>query len=115
MPEEWPAPPWKTKNANGKFMNPFVETTKFTEELVKNGMLPLSDEIVLMSYLYHNGLSLDQDERRAQCNEFMASIRKDIETGNVAGVGAKLRKFITAKCNVLNFEVKVDKRLAIFL
>ncbi|MBT7591485.1 MAG: radical SAM protein [Candidatus Scalindua sp.] len=91
MPEEWPAPPWKTKNANGKFMNPFVETTKFTEELVKNGMLPLSDEIVLMSYLYHDGLSLDQDERRAQCNEFMASIRKDIETGNVAGVGAKLR------------------------
>jgi len=91
MPEEWPAPPWKTKNANGKFMNPFVETTKFTEELVKNGMLPLSDEIVLMSYLYHNGLSLDQNERRTQCNEFMASIRKDIETNNVAGIGAKLR------------------------
>ncbi len=91
MPEEWPAPPWKTKNSNGKFMNPFIETTKFTEELVKNGMLPLSDEIVLMSYLYNNGLSLDQDERRAQCNEFMASIRNDIETNNVAGIGAKLR------------------------
>ena len=90
-PEEWPAPPWKTMNANGKFMNPFLETTKFTGELVKNGMLPLSDEIVLMSYLYHNGLSLDQNERRTQCNEFMASIRNDIETGNVAGIGAKLR------------------------
>jgi radical SAM superfamily enzyme YgiQ (UPF0313 family) len=91
MPEEWSEPPWKTKNVNGKFRNPFIETTKFTEELVKNGMLPLSDEIVLMSYLYHNGLSLDQNERRTQCNEFMASIRKDIETNNVAGIGAKLR------------------------
>ncbi len=91
MPEEWPVPPWKTRNANGKFMNPFVETMKFTEELVKNGMLPLSDEIVLMSYLYHNGLSLDQNERRMQCNKFMADSRNDIATGNVAGIAAKLR------------------------
>jgi hypothetical protein len=90
MPEEWPVPPYKT-NVNGEFVNPFLATAKFTEELVKNGMLPLSDEIVLMSYLYHNGLSLDQNERRAQCNEFMASIRKDIETGNAVEIRSKLR------------------------
>lgn len=90
MPEEWPEPPFKT-NVSGEFVNPFLATMKFTGELVKNGMLPLSDEIVLMSYLYHNGLSLDQHERRMQCNEFMASSRKDIATGNVAGIAAKLR------------------------
>jgi hypothetical protein len=90
MPEEWPEPPFKTR-VNGEFANPFLATMKFTGELVKNGMLPLSDEIVLMSYLYHNGLSLDQNERRMQCNEFMASSRKDIATGNVAGIREKLR------------------------
>ncbi len=63
---------------------------KLTSELVKNGMLPLSDEIVLMSYLYYNGLSPNQDERRIQCNEFMASSRRDIATGNVAGIREKL-------------------------
>ncbi len=90
MPDEWPEPPFKTK-VNGEFVNPFLVTIKFTVELVKNGMLPLSDEIVLMSYLYHNGLSLDQNERRMQCNKFMADSRNDIATGNVAGIAAKLR------------------------
>ena len=89
-PEEWPEPPYKTK-VNGKFVNPFLATIKFSGELIKNGIYPLSDEIVLMSYLYHNGLSLNQDERRMQCNEFMASSRKDIATGNVAGIAEKLR------------------------
>ncbi len=89
-PEEWPEPPFKTK-VNGKFVNPFLTTMKFTSELVKNGLLPLSDEIVLMSYLYHNGLSLNQDERRIQCNEFMASSRNDIANGNAAGIGEKLK------------------------
>ncbi len=90
MPEEWPAPPFKT-DVNGEFVNPFLTTMRFTEQLVKNGMLPLSDEIVLMSYLYHNGLSLDQNERRVQCNEFMASSRSDIAQGNVVGIKDKLR------------------------
>jgi len=90
MPEEWPEPPFQTK-VNGEFVNPFQYTMKFTEELVKNGMLPLSDEIVLMAYLYHNGLSSNQDERRKQCNEFMASSRNNIATGNAAGMGEKLR------------------------
>lgn len=101
MPEEWPEPPFKT-NVSGEFVNPFLATMKFTGELVKNGMLPLSDEIVLMSYLYHNGLSLDQNERRMQCNEFMASSRKDIATGNVAGIAAKLR--------MMNRNQLVDKK-----
>ncbi len=91
MPEEWPEPPWKTKDFHGKFENPFNTTMNFTAKLAKNGMLPLSDEIVLMSYLYHNGLSSDQEERRMQCNEFMASIRKDIETGNAVEIRSKLR------------------------
>lgn len=90
MPDEWPEPPFKTK-VNGEFVNPFLTTIKFTAELVKNGMLPLSDEIVLMSYLYHNGLSPNQNERRMQCNEFMASSRKDIATSNVTGIREKLR------------------------
>jgi len=68
-----------------------LATIKFSGELIKNGMLPLSDEIVLMSYLYHNGLSLNQNERRMQCNEFMASIRRDIASGDTAGIGKKLR------------------------
>ena len=89
-PEEWPEPPYKT-NVNGKFVNPFFATIKFSEELIKNGIYPLSDEIVLMSYLYHNGLSVDQDERRMQCNEFMASTRRDIASGDAAGIGEKLR------------------------
>jgi radical SAM superfamily enzyme YgiQ (UPF0313 family) len=89
-PEEWPEPPYKT-NVNGKFVNPFLATMKFSGELIKNGIYPLSDEIVLMSYLYHNGLSANQDERRMQCNEFMASSRKDIASGNAAGIGEKLK------------------------
>ncbi len=90
MPEDWPEPPFKTK-VNNEFVNPFLYTMKFTEELVKNGMLPLSDEIVLMSYLYHNGLSINQGERRIQCNEFMASSRSDIASSNAEGIGEKLR------------------------
>lgn len=89
--EEWPDPPFKT-NVSGEFVNPFLYTMKFTGELVKNGIHPLSDEIVLMSYLYHDGLSTDQDERRMQCNEFMAGIRSDIANGNVIEIGEKLRK-----------------------
>ncbi len=89
-PDKWPTLPYKT-NVNDEFVNPFLATMKFNEELVKNGMLPLSDEIVLMSYLYHNGLSVDQNERRMQCNDFMANARNDIETGNVIGLTEKLR------------------------
>ena len=89
--QEWPEPPFKT-NVSGEFVNPFLYTMKFTDELVKNGIYPLSDEIVLMSYLYHDGLSADQDERRMQCNEFMAGIRSDIANGNVTEIGEKLRK-----------------------
>ncbi|MCP5003336.1 MAG: B12-binding domain-containing radical SAM protein [Planctomycetes bacterium] len=88
--EEWPTPPFKT-NVNGEFVNPFHATMEFTRELVKNGMHPLSDEIVLMSYLYHNGLSPNQNDRRMQCNEFMASSRSDIATGNVEALAEKVR------------------------
>jgi len=107
MPEEWPEPPFKTK-VNNEFVNPFLYTMKFTEELVKNGMLPLSDEIVLMSYLYHNGLSPNQDERRMQCNEFMASSRKDIATGNVAGIAEKLRTMNRNQLGGGNEQVQVS-------
>ncbi len=91
MPEEWPEPPFKT-NIDGEFENPFLTTMKFTGELMKNGIYPLSDEIVLMSYLYHDGLSTDQDERRMQCNEFMADLRADIANSNSAGIREKLRR-----------------------
>ena len=90
-PEEWPEPPFKT-NVNGEFVNPFFTTIKFTGELMKHGIYPLSDEIVLMSYLYHDGLSADQNERRMQCIEFMANLRNDIASGNVMAIEEKLRK-----------------------
>ena len=90
-PEEWPEPPFKT-NVDGELVNPFLVTTKFTRELKKHGIYPLSDEIALMSYLYHDGLSTNQNERRMQCNEFMAGLRNDIAIGNVTEIGEKLRK-----------------------
>jgi hypothetical protein len=87
--EEWADPPFKTK-VNGKFVNPFDPHKWFTDELMKEGMYPFSDEIVLMSYLYHNGLSLEQAERRDQCLGFMMSSREDIASGNAAGLREKI-------------------------
>ncbi len=89
--DEWPEPPFKIK-IDGEYVNPFLTTMKFTAELMKNGIYPLSDEIVLMSYLYHNGLSADQKERRIQCNEFMAGLRDDIANSNSAEIREKVKK-----------------------
>jgi hypothetical protein len=44
----------------------------------------LSDEQVLMAYLYHGGLSKDQQERREQCKGFNALARRAIEEGDAA-------------------------------
>ncbi len=84
-PQNWPKPPWKVR-VNGKFVeNPFAEVTAgFVQELGKYGIQMLSDEQVLMAYLYHGGLSIDQTERRRQCVEVNNKLRQAITEGNAA-------------------------------
>jgi len=52
----------------------------------------LSDEQVLMAYLYHRGLSADQAERRRQCVEFNAISRRAIESGDAATLRALVER-----------------------
>ncbi len=40
------------------------------EGSIEHGLRFLSDEVVLMADLYHDGLSRDQADRREQCHEF---------------------------------------------
>jgi radical SAM superfamily enzyme YgiQ (UPF0313 family) len=84
--EDWPEPPFKTK-VDGEFVNPFLHTNRFTEELMEHGMYPSSDEIALMAERYYSGLSLNQDERRMQVNGFMGDLRGMIERGDYMGLG----------------------------
>ncbi len=89
-PNMWPTPPWQLR-VNGKWIeNPFMISQQFSAKLMERGIYPLSDEIVLMSYLYHGGLPEDQDIRRKQCLEFMASAREDIGKGNIGGLREKV-------------------------
>jgi radical SAM superfamily enzyme YgiQ (UPF0313 family) len=86
-PSTWPEVPYRTR-VNGEWLeNPFVISQQFSNKLMDRGIHTLSDEIVLMSYLYHNGLSENQDERRKQCLEFMGLARKYIAEGDAKGIG----------------------------
>jgi radical SAM superfamily enzyme YgiQ (UPF0313 family) len=87
-PASWPAPPWQVK-VDGKWVrNAFAEVTApFVDVLMQHGMHILSDEQVLMAYLFHRGLSADQTERRRQCVEFNQTARAAIEGGDAATLG----------------------------
>jgi anaerobic magnesium-protoporphyrin IX monomethyl ester cyclase len=85
-PERWPQPPWQAKY-DGKFTNPFLPAKEFSTRMIKAGMLPYSDEIVLMTLLHNGNLrSQGQTEIRTQCNEFHGMMRKYLADGNAAGV-----------------------------
>jgi len=85
-PNMWPVVPYRTR-VNGEWLeNPFVVSQQFSNKLMGRGLYTLSDEIVLMSYLYNNGLSENQGKRRKQCLEFMDLARKCIGGGDAKGI-----------------------------
>jgi hypothetical protein len=94
-PASWPAPPWQVRVDGRWVRNAFAEVTApFVDELMRHGMHILSDEQVLMAYLYHDGLSADQTERRRQCLEFNWTARTAIEAGD-----ATTLRTLTARVN----------------
>jgi len=90
-PQEWPRPPLQVR-VDGRFRNPFEVTAQFVGGLMKNGIHMLSDEQVLMAYLYHGGLSKDQAERRKQCLWYNGLARKAIQEGDVAALRGLVEK-----------------------
>ncbi|MCC6555157.1 MAG: radical SAM protein [Polyangiaceae bacterium] len=91
----WPTPPWQVRVGGAWVRNAFTEVTAaFTGALARHGMHILSDEQVLMAYLYHGGLSRDQAERRRQCVDFHGAARAAIEAGDAAS-----RRGLVARVN----------------
>lgn len=92
-PSTWPEPPWQLRVDGAWVRNAFAQVTApFVDELMRHGMHMLSDEQVLMAYLYHDGLSRDQTERRRQCLEFNAVARAAIESGDAATLRALIAR-----------------------
>jgi radical SAM superfamily enzyme YgiQ (UPF0313 family) len=81
----WPRVPWQLR-IDGRWEEPFQASQRFSSRLIEKGIYPLSDEIVLMSYLYYGGLNPDQAERRKQCLGFMNAAREDILSGKADGI-----------------------------
>jgi hypothetical protein len=85
-PEMWPKLPWQIRSNGNWHEQPFDVSGQFIKKLVGKGIrkytgggiYPLSDEIVLMAYLYNNGLSRNQRKRRMQCLGFFLKTRKDM-------------------------------------
>ncbi|HLC46805.1 MAG TPA: radical SAM protein [Candidatus Nanoarchaeia archaeon] len=91
-PTEQPTIPYDMV-INGKMTNSiFSATGRFVTAMAKHGIFPLSDEIALMAYLYHKGLSNDQDERRKQCIDFHEKGRKMIVQGDHEGLDSMVRR-----------------------
>jgi radical SAM superfamily enzyme YgiQ (UPF0313 family) len=93
-PRKWPKVPWDVRVNGEWFENPFNISDKFIEKLKKRGMHPLSDDLVLMTYLYNNGLSEDQEKRREECIGFMKTTKERImnEPGGIGEIVDQINK-----------------------
>jgi hypothetical protein len=86
-PDSWPEPPWCLE-VDGASVNPMpVAAERFVEPLAKQGILAVSDEIVLMASLLYPRLAVEQQERRRQVLTFQGVLRDALIRGDKAILG----------------------------
>ena len=83
-PAEWDVP-WQLV-VNGEAQNPFAVTQQYVGRLMQHGMMPFSDELVLMAAAYNSGLSQDQDQRRKECLDFSTQFKQLYAHNDIQGM-----------------------------
>jgi hypothetical protein len=98
--EKW-APPFGLV-VDGKIIeDPFSVTGKFLASLRQNGMMQISDDLLLMAHCYYGGLSDPQDKRRSQCIEFSTEMQNHLAAGDAEALKAIIQKInqnVSGRC-----------------